>query len=349
MPLALKLEKYEDLIAHLHKTKKTPHLLLGNGFSMAYDPEIFSYNALHRFIDQLNNELLTRLFEIVNTKNFELVMQQLDNFCELIDTFEPNSNLKPKVEEASAALKESLLEAIEELHPEHVFKIPEDKSTACSKFLSYYVEKGGNVFTTNYDVLLYWVLMRNGVHNPIDGFGRDLENANEFVPEEDLEFSELRWGRNKKGQNVHYLHGALPLFDTGIEIVKEEYDSENYLMEKIKSRMDRKEYPVFVTAGTSSQKLEHIMHNRYLTYCYDRLCEIEGTLIAFGFNFGEYDEHIIDAINIAAKQGKKVSDRLWSVYIGVYSEEGKKHIERVSKKFKCKVRIFDAKSAPVWA
>ena len=187
------------------------------------------------------------------------------------------------------------------------------------------------------------------MHNPIDGFGRDLENANEFVPEEDLEFSELRWGRNKKGQNVHYLHGALPLFDTGIEIVKEEYDSENYLMEKIKSRMDRKEYPVFVTAGTSSQKLEHIMHNRYLTYCYDRLCEIEGTLIAFGFNFGEYDEHIIDAINIAAKQGKKVSDRLWSVYIGVYSEEGKKHIERVSKKFKCKVRIFDAKSAPVWA
>lgn len=315
---------------------------------MAYDPEIFSYNALHQFIDELDNDLLSRLFQIVNTKNFELVMQQLDNFCELIDTFDPDSELRPKVEDASEALKVSLLEAIESLHPDHVFEISQEKSAACSKFVSQFLDHGGNVFTTNYDVLMYWVLMRNGHLNAIDGFGRDRENPDDYVPADEMEFSELRWGRNKKGQNVHYLHGALPLFDTGIEVVKEQYDSDHYIMENIKGRMKKKEYPVFVTAGTSDQKLEHIMHNRYLTHCYDRLCVIQGTLIAFGFNFGEYDEHIIEAINKAAKYGKKMPNKLWSTYIGVYSDADKEHIESIAHKFNCKVRLFDAKSAPVW-
>ncbi len=344
----MKLETYDEVMTSLTKKKRQAHLLLGNGFSMAYDSKIFSYNALHRFIENLDNELLSKLFEIVNTKNFELVMQQLDNFCELIEAFGSDINLKSKVEEASIKLKESLINAIKELHPEHVFKIPEDKSAACAAFLNNYLENKGNVFTTNYDVLLYWVLMRNKIPNAIDGFGRDRENADEYVPEDEVEYSELRWGKHKERQTIHYVHGALPLFDTGIEIIKEEYDSAHFIMEKIKSRLEKKEYPVFVTAGTGDQKLKHIMHNRYLTNCYENLSGIEGSLVTFGFNFGEYDEHIIEAINIASKHGKKVKDRLWSVYIGVYSDDDKKHIERISSKFSCKVHIYDAKTAPVW-
>lgn len=344
----MKLETYDEVMTNLTKKNRQAHLLLGNGFSMAYDSKIFSYNALHRFIEDLDNELLSKLFEIVNTKNFELVMQQLDNFCELIEAFGSDKVLKSKVEEAGIKLKESLINAIEELHPEHVFKIPEEKSEACAVFLNNYLEKQGNIFTTNYDVLLYWVLMRNKIPNAIDGFGRDRKNADEYVPEDEVEYSELRWGKHKERQTVHYVHGALPLFDTGIEIIKEEYDSANFIMEKIKARLEKKEYPVFVTAGTGDQKLTHIMHNRYLTNCYENLSSIEGSLITFGFNFGEYDEHIIEAINIAAKHGKKVKDRLWSVYIGVYSDDDKKHIERISSKFSCKVRIYDAKTALIW-
>ncbi len=341
---------YQDVINSLKKKRRNFHLLLGNGFSIAYDSKIFSYNALHEFIDSVDNELLTKLFEIVNTKNFELVLQQLDNFCELIDAFGTDENLKLKVEEASEILKSSLIEAIEDLHPEHVFKIPEDKSLACSKFLNQYLSNNGHVFTTNYDVLLYWVLMRHKIGSHVDGFGRDVENDGEFVPDDEVELSELRWGRNKSKQNVHYLHGALPIFDTGIEIIKEEYDKNHYIMEKIKKRLLRKEYPVFVTAGTSTQKLEHIMHNRYLSECYENLSNIEGSLIVFGFGFGEYDEHIIDAINKAAKhkKDKEFKDKLWSIYIGVNSPRGKKHIEKILNKFNCKVNLFDAKTAPVW-
>ncbi len=346
--MELKLETYDEVITHLTKSKRTKHLLLGNGFSMAYDAKIFSYNALHQFIAKLDNDLLSKLFEIINTKNFELVMKQLDNFSELVDIFGSDKALKNKVKEASAKLKNSLISAIEDLHPAHVFKISEEKSDICAAFLNSYLEKDGKIFTTNYDVLLYWVLMRNRdkIPNAIDGFGRDNEEDADYA--DDIEYSELRWGKHKEKQTIYYLHGALPLFDTGVNIIKEKYDSEHYIMEKIKNRLEQKEYPVFVTAGTSEQKLEHILHNYYLSYCYESLSKIEGSLITFGFNFGEYDEHIIKAINIAAKNGKKVADKLWSIYIGVYSESDQKHIERIKSKFKCKVNIFDAKTVHAW-
>ena len=90
------------------------------------------------------------------------------------------------------------------------------------------------------------------------------------------------------------------------------------------------------------------MHNKYLSYCYETLSNIQGSLITYGFNFGEYDEHIIDAINHAAKPGHKYPDRLLSIYIGIFSEEDKKHIESIEHKFKCKVHIFDSKTADIW-
>lgn len=105
---------------------------------------------------------------------------------------------------------------------------------------------------------------------------------------------------------------------------------------------------IFVTAGNGDDKLAHIMHNHYLANCYDKLSEITGSLVTFGFNFGQYDNHIIDAINRAAKHGKKEFPKLLSVYIGVYSDSDKKHIEQIESKFKTKIRIFDAKTCDIW-
>jgi hypothetical protein len=344
----MSLMEYNEVISSLQKKRRETHLLLGNGFSMAYDPNIFSYNALHDFIHTLDNELLSTLFEIVKTKNFELVMQQLDNFCELIEVFGSDESLKNKVEEATLHLKHTLIDAIKELHPDHVFEVDDEKIKCCSKFLSTYLDCGGNIFTTNYDILLYWVLMRSEIRNPIDGFGREVLNIGEYTSEDEVELSELIWGINKKNQNIHYVHGALPIFDTGIDIIKEEYDGEHYLLENIEERIEQKEYPVFVTSGNGDDKLSHIMHNRYLTFCYEKLSNIEGSLVTFGFNFGPYDHHIIEAINSAAKHGRRSGNKLFSIYIGVYSGEAREHIESIAGKFKCKVQMFDARSANVW-
>ena len=101
-----------------------------------------------------------------------------------------------------------------------------------------------------------------------------------------------------------------------------------------------------MTAGDGRQKLNHTTHNQHLTYCYDSFCQAEGSLVNFGFCFGQYDEHIIAVINKADKQ--KVPNKLWSIYIGIYSHEDKKHIEQIEGKFRCKVHVFDAKTAKVW-
>lgn len=346
-----KLKSYDEVKKYLLGKRRTPHLLFGNGFSIAYNSGIFSYNALSSFIEKIDDPALSQLFSRLNTKNFELIMQQLDNFCEVADLFTTDKKLVPKIKQASEKLKNSLIEAVKELHPEHVFSIPTEESGACSQFLNYYLDNGGNIFSTNYDLLLYWVLMRNSPEKANDGFGRDLETdlTDGYIPQDEWEYSELRWGRNKTKQNIHYLHGALPIFDTGIEIIKEEYDG-TYLLDKIKERIEKKEYPVFVTAGNAQEKLTHIMHNKYLEYCYDNLCNIEGSLITFGFNFGEYDTHIIDAINIAAKQGAKMGNKLHSVYIGVYSDEDLKHILDLKDRgiFKCKVTPYNAKTVKIW-
>jgi len=346
-----KLMTYQQVIDSLEKKKRKKHLLFGNGFSMAYDKDIFSYNALSSFIEKTGDPLIKDLFQKLNTKNFELIMQQLDNFCEIAEVFSDDKTLVPKIKLASEKLKNSLIDAVKELHPEHVFKIPENKSQSCIKFLQEYLNKDGLVFSTNYDLLLYWVLMRNGAQNSIDGFGRDLETElddENYVDPNELEYSELRWGKYKDEQTIHYLHGTLPIFDTGINIIKAEYDSENFLLQNVKDRIDKKEYPIFVTAGNGKEKLTHIMHNKYLSFCYEQLCNIEGSLVTFGFNFGEYDTHIIDAINTATKMGRKIQDKLWSVYIGVYSDKDLNHIKEIEKKFKCKVTPYDARTVNIW-
>ena len=344
----MKLETFTDVRDAIATKGRPFHLLLGNGFSMSYDPGIFSYNSLHGFIKELDDELLSKLFEIAKTKDFEVVLQQLENFGALAELFASDTKLKSRVDSAALKLKQSLVDAIGALHPEHVFTIPQEKSDACAGFLKTFLDSNGSIFTTNYDLLLYWVLMRNQVVESVDGFGRDRENPDEYVPEEELEYSELRWGKHKHAQCIFYVHGALPLFDTGTEIVKEEYDNRTYLLNRIKSRIEQADYPIFVTAGNGQEKLTHIRHNRYLDHAYESLADIEGSLVTFGFNFGEADSHIIEAINRAAKHGRRAPPKLWSIYIGVYSDEDRAHIEAIAEKFRCKVHVFDAKTAPVW-
>jgi len=336
---------FDDVRATIGKNKSRPFsLLLGNGFSMSYAPDMFSYNALHKFVETIGNPLLSALFKIVDTHDFEQVMKQLDTFAALGDVLGVDAALQSRLNSAREDLKKSLIDAVRALHPEHVYKVAEDKCAACVEFLKVFLDSKGSLFTTNYDLLLYWVLMRGGLRS-IDGFGRDRESPDEYVPEEDLEYSELRWGRNAAGQNVHYVHGALPLFDTGVEIVKEEY-KEAYLLDQITKRIDGGDYPVFVTAGDPIQKLTHIRHTPYLQNSYEALASVSGSLVTFGFNCGSQDAHILAAIRQAAKQPK--ASRLWSVYIGAYSDADADRAEHLGKTLKCKVHVFDSKTAPVW-
>lgn len=342
------LKTYDEIINYLDKQKRKYHLLFGNGFSMAYNPKIFSYNALSSFIENTEDKLLQKLFQVANTKNFELIMQQLDNFVEIAKVFGIDESFINQILDANETLKNSLIEAVKELHPEHVFIVEEERSKSCHTFLDNFLSKGGKIYSTNYDLLMYWVLMRNSSKIAIDGFGRELLNPEEVKRGQEPEWSDLIWGENKDRQNIFYLHGTLPIFDTGTEIVKEEYDTRHYLLQKISERMESKSYPIFVTAGNAQEKLNQISHNKYLAFCYDDLSNTDGSLIVFGFNFGEYDTHIIDSINKAANQGMPGANILRSVYIGVYSDESLEYLESIKDKFRCKVNFYNARTVNIW-
>jgi len=349
IPSFAEIQSYADVMKRIKNRQS--HLLLGNGFSMSYDSKIFSYNALSQFLDKLDNDVLQKLFQIVKTSNFELMMQQLENVAQIAGVFGADKKVVDKIRQAATTLKVSLIDAIKELHPEHVFEIPDEKSKACATVLHSFLSNEGHIFTTNYDLLLYWVLMRNEIENAIDGFGRDAEETDEWVASDDRDYSELRWGKYKGIQTVHYLHGALQLFDTGIDVIKEEYTGEHLLLQNIKDRMAKKEYPIFVTAGNGYEKLTHIVHNKYLSYCYEALSTINGSIVVFGFGFGEYDEHIIAAINKASKKRMDKAGNwlmLKSIYIGVFSEKGLEHIKSIQNKFNCPIRVFDAKTLKLW-
>lgn len=82
-------------------------------------------------------------------------MQQLDNFIDLARVFGCDKNLESDILQTSQQLKESLIDAVEALHPEHVFKLSDDEINTCARFLSPFISNNGNIFSTNYDILLY--------------------------------------------------------------------------------------------------------------------------------------------------------------------------------------------------
>lgn len=188
----MKLEAFQDVLASMKKNSHRPfHLLLGNGFSMAYDSKIFSYNALHDFVKKLDDKDLATIFSVIETRNFEVIMQYLDSFSALVKAFDGDGSLKTRVDAASEKLKSSLLNAVKELHPEHVFKIPEEKIKACAKFLEMFASTRGSIYSSNYDLLLYWVLMRSGAFDHTDGCGREREDdGDESAPPQRSRFGQ---------------------------------------------------------------------------------------------------------------------------------------------------------------
>ena len=325
-------KKYSDIIAELKKQKILHHLLLGNGFSIAYNPNIFSYNSLSNYIEKSNNEFTKKVFDIYKTKNFETVMQELNNMVEVLKAINAPTKLCNRITDASTDLTNQLIEAVSTMHPEHIFEVSEERIEKCFSFLFEYIsaENKGNIFYTNYDLLLYWVLMKSVKKGGIfgDGFG-----------ESD---GYLTWGLNKNTQNIHYVHGALHLFDTGIEVLKIRSNNQfPKICSGIKKNIENGHYPIFVSAGNSVEKMRHITHNKYLNYCYEKLCQISGALITIGFSFGDNDTHIIDAINHA--------NGLKTIYIGTHSESDINHIKSIEKKFENKeVCYFDSKEVEIW-
>jgi hypothetical protein len=281
---------------------RTSYLLLGNGFSIACDP-VFRYASLYQAaIDAGLSERAQRLFERMGTNNFEGIMKMLEDSHWVAWTYELiRGNSSPMLEDLEV-IKRTLVEAIAHSHLEHSGDVPDERKAAAARF----VEPYHIVFTTNYDLLLYWVTMFAS-DPPLfeDGFRADPDNPDAPY----LVFTQ-RLGQ-KRG--VLYLHGALHMYLEQGELRKHSWTRTGIrLTELIREGLETGQYPLFVAEGTPEKKHEQIQGNGYLWYCLDKFHSIQSPLVIFGHSLGTSDGHILDAI--------ATNPKLPALYIGLHGD-----------------------------
>ena len=321
------------------------HLMLGNGFSIAQFPDIFSYNTLfERAKDskKLSAEM-AKVFAQLGTTDFEMVMEALENAANLVSVYgQSNPELVRRLKQDAATLRNVFAETIAENHPARPYEITDDQYASCRRFLAHF---DGSIYTLNYDLLLYWSLMHSDIPPDVksdDGFRSPDEGHEEYVV----------WDvQNTNEQRVFYIHGALHIYDAGAELLKFTWIRTDVpLVEQIKRSLTKREYPLIVTEGTSDQKKARIQHSNFLGRAYRSFAAITGSLFIYGHSLAENDYHLLKLID----HGKTRK-----VFVGIYgdpdSEGNRKIIDRAHQmqirrpaRNPLEVHFFDAESAHVW-
>jgi len=324
----------------------TKYLLLGNGFSIALRPDIFTYGSLYENADFANAPHIPDVFAALQTRDFEIVIRNLLDTARIARIYEPGATDLPEhLEYDASVVKDALVEAIAKRHPNRPYDIEPRQYAACRSFLTPFK----HIFTLNYDVLLYWTLMQSEVDElnlrPDDGFRH---------PEEDPDLPYVSW-QQANSPTIHFLHGALHLFDAGSQIIKYTWSkTEIPIVEQIRSALDEAKYPLFVAEGTTTEKKAKIIHNAYLHKClrsFEGCCEaVRSTLVVYGHSLADNDAHVLSAI-----EKGRIGTLLLSIYGDPETAANKSIIERAhalaatrSDRYPLEVLLFDAASAKVW-
>ena len=259
----------------MKRAEKNCSLMIANGFSIKY----FKYANLLEKAGLDDGSALRRLFDALSTVDFEIVIRALEDAALVERTYNKEKHAAFLSSEADK-LRRALVHAVRVTHPEHREDIA-DEIPACIKFLSQF----GTIFTLNYDLLLYWVILENTKQFQ-DGFGL-AEDRNGF-----------RWPFKTGAHcNVFNLHGGLHLFKTEDDMVEKRIDQGGGVIDAIASTVvEAKRLPLYVAEGSSVQKLAHIYAVPYLRHCYETLQQSKNAFFVYGHSANANDAHIYDAL-----------------------------------------------------
>ena len=327
----------------LNGVPEKPHLLLGNGFSRACRDDLFAYDALFERARKKLPSRVLHAFEALNTTDFESVMRALKQTESLVRAYTPGKRkLARRLKRDADALRQILAEVIASNHPERSCEIPDEQFLSCRAFL----HKFRKVYSLNYDLLLYWALMKDDIDGLIlksdDGFRQPDEGPQEYVV----------WDMNDHGQqNVFYMHGALHVFDAGAEVQKYTWLNTGVaLIDQIREALELGHYPIYVSEGTSKSKMERIMHSSYLIRGYRSMSQIGGSLFVFGHSLHQNDEHVLKCIR---------NSKVKRVYVSIYGSPDNAENQEIMSRAESlalgrggeqtrEVFFYDAASASVW-
>jgi len=255
-------------------------ILLGNGFSCAVWDK-FGYSSLYEKAcsedGEVQNPLSSedkQLFNSMNTRNFERILSILSSTSAVNKIFGQDYELFNNRYEH---IKTALGEAVRAVHVPWN-RVDKQVLTKIRKELKNYKY----VYSTNYDLLIYWAVMSEGDGVGFKDYFWSPERVFDITDTEVYDDSVTR---------ILYLHGALHLY--------RDPDSERtykHTNKGFQNLLDILNVPLFITEGSSSDKLRSIRSSDYLSFAYNRLLQHSDPLVIFGHSLGESDEHLIKAI-----------------------------------------------------
>lgn len=268
---------------------KNSSLLLGNGSSISVDPR-FSYKSLveHAKKNNFLNESIQQLFGFFKTNDFELILRLVwqaynVNIALSIDDV--------KTRNAYINVRECLIETVRSIHPEY------DEIAYQLPAIYNFIKEFRTIVSLNYDVILYWAMMYG--RNKIDG--HDLKDC--FVHNNfHINWRQLREPRDIFSQQVtlvFYPHGNLILARDNVETDCKILSNHGQdLLESILTNWQSGSFvPLFVSEGTSTQKIKSINSSVYLNTVYrEVLINLGTSLVIYGWGLGEQDAHILNRL-----------------------------------------------------
>lgn len=255
-------------------------LLCGNGLSVNVC-SAFAYGSLFDYArdDGLTTEDLS-LF--AGTENFERVLSDLNTAIRVTETLGQEAD---RIYERYRSIQRGLGQAVRAVHLARS-RVGDETLKRIRKELLCYEW----LFSTSYDLLLYWAMGCGGSFAPfIDHFRGPR-----------LEFDPDRADVYVDRVPIYFLHGALHLVVGGSGVTwKLRSGAMQTVLDQFGEPIDGDPHarPLLVTEGTARDKLRAIEANAYLTHALHTLRAVELPLVVFGSSLGVQDDHLLDALN----------------------------------------------------
>ena len=253
---------------------KPRSLLLGNGFSASY----CGYKNLLEKSGLAENAPARVLFDRLDTVNFERVVKAPED-ASIVEAAYGHGDQSQALIADAVLVREALVNAVRVTHPTHRDKI-KDVIPSCIEFLTPF----SKIFTLNYDLLLYWVILNTKQFG--DGFYYATDANGYRGPfQEDPRL------------NVYNIHGGLHLFHREDGEIEKRLAGADGIIDAIAQTITvSKRLPVYVAEGTSLAKLDRIKSVAYLNHCYQQLKVSSGHFFVFGHSADDTDAHIYSAL-----------------------------------------------------
>jgi hypothetical protein len=276
MPVDANLDYFTSL------THPWSGILIGNGASRAVSSG-FAYQSLFAVAQSppVPNPLSLQaisLFAAMNTTNFEQVLSALIS-AGMVNTI-LGLNTAP-INLTYHNIRQALIEAVHAIHipwPD----VPDETLQKIRNVLRQYKF----VYSTNYDLLVYWAIMQDQTGFVDYFFGALFDASNTEI-----------WSTTDT--RLLFLHGALHLSRTIEGTRKRASGAGGNILDTFGDPIpsDPNAIPLFISEGSSQSKLASIRSNDYLSFAYGEFVSHSGGLVIFGQSMDpQYDQHLINAL-----------------------------------------------------